>query len=316
MLCCRLCPPAQLYYSRPARERAKVSAGMNNPAQYPVDATGARLKYWAFLSYSHRDAKWANWLHRKVESYRPPKVLVGTVGQHGPIPKRLSPMFRDREELATATDLGTVIGEALRQSACQIVICSRQSAKSKWVNEEILAFKRLGREDRIFCLIIDGEPNASDNPATADEECFPPALRYKLDAEGNLSSHAHRADRGRRPPRQGRPQQRQAQAHRRRARRGLRCAAPARGAAAHAPAGRHRQRHDRRHDRDHRPCGLRAGAARRGPAPEGARRGRGGDRQADHEIPGRPVPHFRSERGARQHGHRARDARQGRGAHR
>ena len=189
MLCCRLCPPPQLYYSRPARERAKVSAGMNNPAQHPVDATGARLKYWAFLSYSHRDAKWANWLHRKVESYRPPKVLVGTVGLRGPIPKRLSPMFRDREELATATDLGTVIGEALRQSACQIVICSRQSAKSKWVNEEIINFKRLGREDRIFCLIIDGEPNASDNPATADEECFPPALRYKLDAEGNLSSN-------------------------------------------------------------------------------------------------------------------------------
>jgi tetratricopeptide (TPR) repeat protein len=56
------------------------------------------------------------------------------------------------------------------------------------VNEEILNFKRLGREDRIFCLIIDGEPNASDNPATAHEECFPPALRYKLDAEGNLST--------------------------------------------------------------------------------------------------------------------------------
>ena len=161
---------------------------MNNPAQHPVDAAGARLKYWAFLSYSHRDAKWTNWLHRKVESYRPPKALVGTIGQHGPVPRRLSPMFRDREELATATDLGTVIGEALRQSACQIVICSRQSAKSRWVNEEILAFKRLGREDRIFCLIIDGEPNASDNPATADEECFPPALRYRLDAAGNLSS--------------------------------------------------------------------------------------------------------------------------------
>jgi len=161
---------------------------MNNPSQHPTDATGAHLKYWAFLSYSHRDAKWANWLHRTVESYRPPKSLVGTVGERGPVPKRLSPMFRDREELATATDLGTVIAEALRQSACQIVICSRQSAKSKWVNEEILNFKRLGREDRIFCLIIDGEPNASDNPATAHEECFPPALRYKLDAEGNLST--------------------------------------------------------------------------------------------------------------------------------
>ena len=152
---------------------------MNSPAQ---------SKYWAFLSYSHRDARWANWLHKSVESYRPPKALIGTVGERGPVPKRLAPIFRDREELATATDLGTVISEALRQSACQIVICSPQAAQSKWVNEEIIAFKRLGREDRIFCLIIGGEPNASDNPAIADQECFPPALRFKLDADGNLGS--------------------------------------------------------------------------------------------------------------------------------
>jgi tetratricopeptide (TPR) repeat protein len=161
---------------------------MNSPAQISGDADGARPKYWAFLSYSHRDTHWANWLHRALESYRPPRALIGTAGERGPVPKRLHPVFRDREELATATDLGSVISEALRQSACQIVICSPQSAQSKWVNEEILSFKRLGREDRIFCLIVGGEPNASDNPATAHEECFPPALRYKLDADGNLGT--------------------------------------------------------------------------------------------------------------------------------
>ncbi len=92
-----------------------------------------------------------------------------------------------REELASATDLGAVINEALLGSACQIVICSPQAAKSRWVNEEILAFKRLGREDRIFCLIVGGEPNASENPAQAEDECFPPALRFKLGADGQLS---------------------------------------------------------------------------------------------------------------------------------
>ena len=144
-------------------------------------------RYRAFLSYSHRDGKWGTWLHKSLESYRPPKQIVGTVTPRGPVPKRLTPIFRDREELASATDLGTLLNEALRQSACQIVICSPSSARSKWVNEEILAFKRLGREDRIFCLIVDGEPNASDDPAHADEECFPPALRYKLGPDGNLS---------------------------------------------------------------------------------------------------------------------------------
>jgi len=144
-------------------------------------------QYRAFLSYSHSDGKWAAWLHRSLESYRPPRRLVGVVTERGPVPKRLAPVFRDREELPTATDLGAAISEALRKSACQIVICSPRAARSRWVNEEILAFKRLGREDRIFCLIIDGEPNATDDPGQADRECFPPALRYRLGADGNLN---------------------------------------------------------------------------------------------------------------------------------
>jgi tetratricopeptide (TPR) repeat protein len=143
-------------------------------------------KYRAFLSYSHRDAKWADWLHKTLESYRLPKQLIGTSTALGTLTKRLTPIFRDREELASATDLGSVINEALRQSACQIVICSPQAANSRWVNEEILAFKRLGREDRIFCLIVGGEPNASDLPGREDEECFPKALRFKIGADGAL----------------------------------------------------------------------------------------------------------------------------------
>jgi len=154
----------------------------------PWDTALDSPKYRAFLSYSHRDAKWGAWLHKSLESYRPPKQIIGTVTARGPVPKRLSPIFRDREELASATDLGALLNEALRQSACQVVICSPSSARSKWVNEEILAFKRLGREDRIFALIVGGEPYASEDPAHAEEECFPPALRYKLGPDGNLSS--------------------------------------------------------------------------------------------------------------------------------
>ena len=144
-------------------------------------------QYRAFLSYSHRDAGWANWLHRALETYRPPKSLLGTVTAAGAVPKRLIPIFQDRQELASATELGAVISAALRDSACQIVICSPDAARSRWVNEEILAFKRLGREDRIFPLIVSGEPNASSLPGREAEECFPPALRFRLGADGNLS---------------------------------------------------------------------------------------------------------------------------------
>jgi len=147
----------------------------------------AQSRYFAFISYSHRDSAWADWLHKSIESYRPPKNLVGTASERGVVPKRLTPVFRDRDELPSATDLGALINSALQQSACQIIICSPQAAQSRWVNEEILAFKRLGREDRIFSLIVGGEPNATDMPDREAEECFPPALRFRLGADGNLS---------------------------------------------------------------------------------------------------------------------------------
>lgn len=144
-------------------------------------------QYRAFLSYSHRDAKWADWLHRALETYRLPKPLVGTTTALGTVPRRLIPIFRDREELSSATELGTVINAALQDSACQIVICSPDAARSRWVNAEILAFKRLGREDQIFPLIVSGEPNASELPGREAEECFPPALRFHVGPDGELS---------------------------------------------------------------------------------------------------------------------------------
>src|SRR5262245_41402078 len=111
------------------------------------------VRYRAFISYSHQDDRWAAWLHRSLEAYKPPRNLVGTETKYGRVPSRLAPIFRDRDELPSATDLGAVINDALKNCACQIVICSPAAACSKWVNEEILAFKRLGRSDRIFSLI-------------------------------------------------------------------------------------------------------------------------------------------------------------------
>jgi hypothetical protein len=146
-----------------------------------------RYKYRAFISYSHADEKWARWLHRGLEGYGVPRRLVGTRTAYGTIPARFSPVFLDREELATAASLGDTLTSALEQSAFQIVICSTAAARSRWVNQEILTYKRLGRERRIFCLVVDGEPGASSIPGREHQECFPRALVHRMGADGNLT---------------------------------------------------------------------------------------------------------------------------------
>jgi len=138
----------------------------------------------AFLSYSHKDAAIADWLHEELEQFHVPHRLVGKLTDQGPVPKRLAPIFRDRHELAAASDLGEEIEEAIAGSRFLIVLCSPAAAKSHWINEEIACFKRLHREDRILAAIIDGEPFASDDPGEEAEECFPPSLRVKFDSRG------------------------------------------------------------------------------------------------------------------------------------
>lgn len=140
----------------------------------------ASKNYKAFISYSHRDQRWARWLHRRIESYQVPRHLVGQPAHAGPVPRHLSPVFRDRDELASAPDLSARIQEALEASENLVVICSPAAAASTYVNREVEIFKRLGRSARVFTLIVAGDPAAK---GTA-QDCFPPALRQAYDEQG------------------------------------------------------------------------------------------------------------------------------------
>jgi len=130
------------------------------------------LRYRAYISYSHKDEAWAAWLHRALESYRVPRNLVGTRTSVGEVPARIRPVFRDRDDLSSATDLEDTVKEALADSESLIVLCSPDAAASQWVKEEIRYFAHLGRADRIFCIIVGGEP-AADGSVSA---CFSSAL--------------------------------------------------------------------------------------------------------------------------------------------
>ncbi len=131
--------------------------------------------YWAFISYSHRDEAFCSWLHKELEGYKTPPTLVDQTSRDGSyaIPKKLYPIFRDRDELAAGASLNDALTTALSHARYLIVICSPNSAQSYWVNEEVRHFESLGREKYILPIILDGEPNDPEGK----RECFPPALR-------------------------------------------------------------------------------------------------------------------------------------------
>ncbi|MDA0766561.1 MAG: toll/interleukin-1 receptor domain-containing protein [Verrucomicrobia bacterium] len=160
----------------------------------------ADKKYWAFISYSSLDRKWGQWLHRRLENYPIPKEFRGTEIFDGAVlGKNLRPIFRDRDELPGSAELGPAILKGLKQSRFLIVLCSPNSAQSRWVNKEIVDFIALHGDRNILALILSGNPNASSpgNKLDPTLECLPPALRHPAEPlAGDLRKEGDGKERG------------------------------------------------------------------------------------------------------------------------
>jgi tetratricopeptide (TPR) repeat protein len=125
-------------------------------------------RYRAFLSYSHSDAKFAAALHRDLERFRVPADIGKRLGLVG---NRIGTIFRDVDELGAATKLDNALVDALRESGALIVICSNEATTSKWVEQEVLEFRKVhGNAARILAVI---PPDAGSGPV---EDIFPAAL--------------------------------------------------------------------------------------------------------------------------------------------
>ena len=163
-----------------------------------LPTAAAPRQYAVFISYRHADnqemgRKWANWLHEALESYEVPPDLIGKTSLRGDkVPASLYPVFRDEEELPADADLSTNIRHALENSGLLVVLCSPRAVQSRFVADEIRHFKELGKSERILALMIDGEPNASDDPAKVESfgaaaECFPEPLRFGVAADDDAT---------------------------------------------------------------------------------------------------------------------------------
>ncbi|MCQ2608679.1 MAG: TIR domain-containing protein [Bacteroidales bacterium] len=124
-------------------------------------------KRYAFISYNHRDVKWAHWVRKNLENFKLPKGVENEFIES----KYLRPIFRDQDDLNSGI-LNDELQKHLATSKFLIVICSPYSAKSEWVSNEVQYFIDHGRLQNIIPFIVAGDPTSDGENA-----CFPCSLR-------------------------------------------------------------------------------------------------------------------------------------------
>ena len=136
------------------------------------DPNSTGRSYKAFISYRHKplDIEVAKKLHRRIERYRIPRDLRKGGSD------RLGLVFRDQDELPIADNLTRNIEVALDHSEFLIVVCSKDTPESLWVQREIAYFLKHHSRDRLLAILISGDPDQS----------FPKQLVEIRDADGNL----------------------------------------------------------------------------------------------------------------------------------
>ena len=141
---------------------------------------------YCFISYSRRDADVARWLQNQLESYKYPAALVRPE-LHPSDPARLRPVFLDTSDLPiTAGKFWDDICAKIDASRYLLVLCSRASAASEFVDREIARFIERGGGglDNIILVIVDPQVRLS-SPGADD---FPPQIYQRWE---QLASRNH-----------------------------------------------------------------------------------------------------------------------------
>lgn len=125
-------------------------------ALQPYRSDLASVEYDAFICYRHGtlDNAVAQLLQKKLEHF---KLPVQAKGEEGRLPK-LKRVFVDRGELSSCADMEQEINHALDNAGWMIVVCSKQTKESVWVNKEIEYFLEHHDRSRVLAVLLEGEP--------------------------------------------------------------------------------------------------------------------------------------------------------------
>lgn len=110
--------------------------------------------YAAFISYRHADvdSAIAREVQQGLERLHIPRAIREETGV-----SRLSPVFRDKEELSATTELGEEIASALANSSALILVCSPRTKGSPWIMREIDTYLETHDRSRVFTVLAEGD---------------------------------------------------------------------------------------------------------------------------------------------------------------
>ena len=123
--------------------------------------------YNAFISYRHAplDNRVAAEVQKRLERFRIPRATRKETGI-----RKIDRIFRDKEELLITSDLNDTIEQALSNSDYLIVICSRSTKESIWVQKEIAFFLKTHSRKQILTVLAEGEPGEVIPPILLTQE--------------------------------------------------------------------------------------------------------------------------------------------------
>lgn len=128
-------------------------------------------KYFAFISYSHKDEKFAKHLHKWLEAYHLP---VAIARQYPRKAKNLRPIWWDQCYLSAGV-LNDNIQEAIENSRYLIVLCTPNSAKPNdagkcWIDIEVQSFLDKAQENKYRLLPVIYRENIKNEGQGSAEE--------------------------------------------------------------------------------------------------------------------------------------------------
>jgi tetratricopeptide (TPR) repeat protein len=139
-------------------------------------AANSDYHFSAFISYSHAaDDKLAPALQYALQRFAKPWYRMRSLR-----------IFRDETSLSVTPELWPTIQSAVDQSRHFVLLASPDSAKSKWVNQEVTHWLQSKGSDRLLIVLTAGEIRWDDASRDFDwsrTDALPPALRSAFSTE-------------------------------------------------------------------------------------------------------------------------------------